>query len=866
MKKLFYLLILFAFNFSFAQDYSSAVKSYLQNNRAQFELQPQDISDINIASQSFSKSLKATTAYVEQRFEDISIYNTNSPFVLRDGSVISAKVSFVQNVTSKANATVPALTPNIAIIKAANALGLRVPSNLELLSEGIDNTYIFSNGNISLENIPVQLVYQKIEATNGLRLAWDLSIYLLDASHYYSVRIDALTGDLLETTDWVSQCGLPDFSANHNHSRANGESILFEDAMALNKKPLGGAQYRVFALPLRNPSDGADAIVISPENATASPFGWHDTNGVAGAEHTITRGNNVYSYLDLCNTDSGDSPDGGATLNFDFPFNLPQAPADIRDASAVNLFYLNNVIHDVMYQYGFDETSGNFQENNYGNGGLGGDSVNAEAQDGGGTNNANFATPPDGGNPRMQMYLWGGGTGAVADIFTINGGPLAGTYSGVAAGFGAGIPNNLTQDLVLIEDDNAGVSTDPNDGCDNITNGAALNGKIAVIRRGECEFGFKALAAQNNGAVAAIIVNNAAGAPPLMGAGVVGCQVTIPVFSLSDVDGEPIITLLDGGGSVNGSLNGTNVPVSIDGSLDTEIVVHEYSHGISNRLTGGPSSAGCLNTQTTPEQMGEGWSDFFGLAMTIYAGDQGTDIRGMASYASGDPNGIRTYPYSTNFAVNPHTYDDIKTEVAPHGVGSVWAAMLWEMTWDLITEYGFDEDIYNGTGGNNIAMQLVMDGMKLQPCSPGFIDGRDAILEADEIANGGANRCLIWRAFARRGLGLSASQGSSSSKTDGTEAFDVPVECLLGVNDNGSLQNNFIIYPNPSNGEINIKSRYDVGQTTITIFDINGRKVFSQKMDIQNTTSLNASGINSGIYLIKIESEEYSQTSKLIIN
>ena len=104
--------------------------------------------------------------------------------------------------------------------------------------------------------------------------------------------------------------------------------------------------------------------------------------------------------------------------------------------------------------------------------------MNAEAQDGGGTDNANFSTPPDGGNPRMQMYLWGGGTAPVADIFTINGGPLAGVYSGVAAGFGAGIPINLTDDLVLIEDDDAGVSTDPNDGCDNITNGGALMEKL----------------------------------------------------------------------------------------------------------------------------------------------------------------------------------------------------------------------------------------------------------------------------------------------------------------------------------------------------------------------------------------------------
>lgn len=862
MKKILYFFIVFTVNLSFAQDYSGVIKTYLQQNRSLYSLQQQDISDISVVSQSFSKSMEAYTIYVEQRHQGITLFNSTSPFVVKDGAVVSAKVSFTENFASKVNSVNPALTAEMAISKAASALGLNAPSNLELLSMGIDNTYIFSNGAISLENIPVQLVYQKMENANSLRLAWDLSIYLRDASHYYNVRIDAMTGDLLESMDWVSQCNLPDFSEKHNHSTTKGESMLFENNVESIAKPLGGSQYRVFAMPLRNPDNGPDTIVNSPENATASPFGWHDTNGAAGAEFTITRGNNAYAYLDLCDTNSGGSPDGGAPLNFDFPFNLPQAPANFRDAATVNLFYMNNIIHDVMYQYGFDEISGNFQENNYGNGGNGSDSVNAEAQDGGGTNNANFSTPPDGGNPRMQMYLWGGASGPVTNIFTINGGPLAGVYGGVPAGFGAGIPLNLTVDLVLVEDDDSGPSSDPNDGCDNITNGPSISGKIAVIRRGECEFGFKILAAQNNGAVAAIIVNNVAGDPPLMGAGVVGCQVTIPAFAISNIDGEPIITLLDGGGSVNGTINGTNVPFSVDGDLDNEIIIHEYAHGISNRLTGGPGNTGCLQNE---EQMGEGWSDFYAIIMTIQNGDQGTDIRGMGSYASGDPNGIRTYPYTTNMGINPHTYDDIKTEVAPHGVGSVWSAMLWEMTWDLIAEYGFDSDIYNGTGGNNIALQLVTDGLKLQPCSPGFVTGRDAILEADQIANGGANRCIIWRAFARRGLGVSATQGSSNSKFDGAEAFNVPVDCLLGVNDNGSIQNNFIIYPNPSNGEIYIKARENMGDVSVSIFDIHGRKVLSKQMEVHTVANLNANGLETGIYLIRIDGDNYSQTSKLII-
>jgi subtilisin-like proprotein convertase family protein len=96
------------------------------------------------------------------------------------------------------------------------------------------------------------------------------------------------------------------------------------------------------------------------------------------------------------------------------------------------------------------------------------------------------------------------------------------------------------------------------------------------------------------------------------------------------------------------------------------------------------------------------------------------------------------------------------------------------MTWGIIGTDGFDPDVYNGTAGNNVALSLITEGLKLQPCSPGFVDGRDAIIAADQALYGGAHICTIWEAFARRGLGYSANQGSSGSKTDGTEAFDLP--------------------------------------------------------------------------------------------
>ncbi|MFT6126027.1 MAG: hypothetical protein ACJAVA_000486 [Flavobacteriaceae bacterium] len=864
MKKIIYLLAFFTINFAFAQDFSQNINSYLNNNRAQLGLEAQDVEDFNIASQSFSKSMQLHNVYVTQQYQGIDIFNTTSSFAVKNNTVVNANITFVQNVIEKVNTTSPAITAENAISRAATSLGIQSPSNLTLLETISNQSFVFSNGSISLENIPVKLVFQ-YDQENMLKLAWDLSIYLLDASHYYNVRIDAVTGALLDTNDWVVSCNFGEPShSNLDHNKTEN-SILFseEKEASLSFDAAGGAQYRVFPMPVESPNHGLEELVADPADANASPFGWHDTNGADGAEFTTTRGNNVLAQEDInANNGSGAMPDGGAGLNFDFPYDFDNPPVQMVDAATVNLFYWNNIMHDVYYQYGFDEESGNFQENNYGEAGNGSDSVNADAQDGGGTNNANFATPPDGANPRMQMFLWGSPAG---DLLTVNNGPLAGGYLGIEGDFGGSLTTTpITEDLALASD---GSGPDDYDVCDPIINGGDLSGKIAILRRGECEFGFKVLAAENEGAIAVIVVNNVPGGAITMAGGVNGGSVTIPSIMVSMADGDALIAELIAGNTVNGSLSlPANTPPELDGDVDNGIIAHEYGHGISNRLTGGPTNTGCLSNA---EQMGEGWSDWVGLMLTMEPGDQPEDIRGIGTYATGqstDGGGIREAPYSTDFAINPYTYVDTNNNVSqPHGIGFVWSTMLWDLNWALIDEYGWDADFYNGTGGNNIAIQLVMDGMKLQVCSPGFVDGRDAILEADELVNAGANRCLIWEVFANRGLGFSADQGSSSSRSDQTEAFDLPADCNLGANDNGSLENNFNIYPNPSKGIVNIQSRLDLGNADISVFDINGRKVFNQNVEIQNVVSINTENLSTGIYILQINGENYSHTTKLII-
>ncbi|HEX2254452.1 MAG TPA: M36 family metallopeptidase [Thermoanaerobaculia bacterium] len=158
--------------------------------------------------------------------------------------------------------------------------------------------------------------------------------------------------------------------------------------------------YKIY---LESPGAGGQTVVAGPGSGNAeSPIGWVTSN--------TTIGNNVDAYLDRDNNNSADS--GGrptsSTQTFEWTYDPAGSPTGTTNqyVAVTNLFFLNNVIHDKLYAHGFTEAAGNFQSNNFGRGGAGNDPVRAEAQDGGGTNNANFSTPADGSRPRMQMYLW----------------------------------------------------------------------------------------------------------------------------------------------------------------------------------------------------------------------------------------------------------------------------------------------------------------------------------------------------------------------------------------------------------------------------------------------------------------------------
>lgn len=626
------LLMVFSLTFLSAQDMNGIVQKYLNDKAPELGLTSQDVSEWKISDIVPSLNPEIKHVYVKQYYNGIEIQGTSFKLTVKNNQVTWHINQFVNELASKVVSSSSALTAKEAVSRLAAKKQLRLPSNMNGKFNNDKGHFVFDKDQVALEDITAKQVYLKTE--KGVKLIWDVSFYQKDAQHWWIGKIDASTGDVLRIDDWVIHCnfGNPSEghtfdnkfntelkSCGHKHHKVHGPQ---PEPVMTSSVVLVPESYNVYAMPVESPNHGARSTVSNPFNATASPFGWHDTDGVAGAEFTISRGNNAWAYEDTGNNNSsvGNEPDGGAGLVFDFPIDLGQAPNTYFDGAVTNLFYWNNIMHDVWYQYGFDEASGNFQQNNYGNGGVGGDYVLAEAQDGSGTNNANFSTPADGGRGRMQMYIW----------------------------------------------------TAPN----------------------------------------------------------------------PDKDGD----------------------------LDNGIIAHEYGHGISIRIVGGPGTNGLGGS----EQMGEGWSDYFGLMLTMLATDTADQRRGVGTYALDQPvtgNGIRPAPYSRDMAINPFTYSDVSGLAVPHGVGYGWCSVIWDMTWDLIDQEGFDPNFYTGTGGNNIAMALVIEGLKNTPNNPGYVSGRDAILQADTDLYGGQYACLIWDAFARRGVGLNASEGSTSNNSDNVEDF-----------------------------------------------------------------------------------------------
>ncbi|KAF9090067.1 Fungalysin/Thermolysin Extracellular metalloproteinase 5 [Mortierella sp. AM989] len=500
------------------------------------------------------------------------------------------------------------ISPQEALLSFARYLNVEIPrpedmdivSTNSLRSDKVDvvmtNCPLTANG-----QVPVAQAYIQ-NADGELELVYDFQVEMKDTDNWFHVQINAETGKVVQVVDWVAD-----------------------------------ASYNVFPMGTNDPEDGNRKLLKDPHHPPASPLGWN--RQAQNKNFTTTVGNNVYAGENRRNgNDWQNNPKPEGTIDedgelvFDFKLNLEKDPSSYVDAAVTNLFYWNNQVHDIFHHYGFDEESGNFQENNFDRGGLGNDAVIANAQDGSGYNNANFATPPDGQHGKMRMYVW-----------------------------------DVTE-------------------------------------------------------------------------------------------------------------------VARDGDLESGIIIHEYAHGISTRLTGGPANSGCLGWGEAGG-MGEGWGDFFATMFRQKKHHDYESVFDMGSYANGG-QGIRRFPYSTSLTINPETFKvmDGPAYWGVHAKGEVWAEMLFEVYQNLHLRLPFTEKWYTDdktSYANTLVLQLVVDGLKLQPCTPSFIQARDAIIQAEKILTNGKYRCDIWKAFSKRGLGPKAKVVGANSPFGSvrTESFDLPKGC-----------------------------------------------------------------------------------------
>lgn len=335
----------------------------------------------------------ATAVHLGQRVDGLRVVDAALTVVVdADGRVLSAAGDLVRG-SGAAGSLRPDLSAGQALRRAAARQGATADRPLpgtEVRSPGERSfTNVFGEGNAAERPVTAELVWYPADRGRDLRLAWLTDIESSGQEWWQSV-VDADSGAILDRTSRYAHAGPEGTVFTGQHPEAAGATTR-----------------------------------------TVVPLTGLDGSWVSG---TTTSGNNVNAYLDRDDNDSNDEyQPNAADQHFNYTFtDAWRTTADIdsvaaldadRDAVITQLFYYTNVMHDWLYGHGFDEASGNFQVDNFGRGGSGGDPVLAEAQDGyefacddGNAtpnettdrcqNNANFGTPGDGSSPRMQMYMW----------------------------------------------------------------------------------------------------------------------------------------------------------------------------------------------------------------------------------------------------------------------------------------------------------------------------------------------------------------------------------------------------------------------------------------------------------------------------
>ena len=274
-----------------------AARAYLERQSRALGLARSDVAEVVVSSEVSSRHTGVTHVYLQQRHRGLdvegAIVNVN---VAADGRVIGAGNRFVSGIASAAGGQTAHQGAQDAATSAAYHLGLPAVEPFQVVSHSLaeGDAVLLTDGGIAARPVEARLVWLP---TGGsvVRLAWRVEIEERGGNHVWHSFVDAEKGTVLFHEDLVDHDDAGAIAAAV--ARPAGSPAAPDGPSSFGD--IDGSTYRVFPYPFESPNDGDRALVAGAADPATSPFGWHDTNGVAGPEHTRTRGNNVHAYTDV---------------------------------------------------------------------------------------------------------------------------------------------------------------------------------------------------------------------------------------------------------------------------------------------------------------------------------------------------------------------------------------------------------------------------------------------------------------------------------------------------------------------------------------------------------------------------------------
>jgi N-acetylneuraminic acid mutarotase len=368
----------------------AAMRAFISNYSNAYGLMQKQVEDLVLVADYSNPAGNMAWAELEQRFHGLPVFRgTIRGGFTAAGELVRTTGQLAPGLDAAQLSASPVLTAAQAVSRAAANAGWDVPEN-GLVQKGSDNTRItFARGPLA-EDSKAWLLYFPLRS-GVARLAWAIEIW--GNPNAYMILVDAEDGTVLFRKNLTN-----------DQSQPATYSIYKDDSPApwspTDAIPGSGTQAPFI-------SRTSVSLIGNEAPSTFNNLGWM-TDGT-----NKTDGNNVEAGPDRDGTNGVDAPVTGDARVFNFSYD-PQTEdptsTNYQKGETADVFYWTNIYHDRLYLLGFTEAARNFQNDNFGRGGMAGDRISAEIQDSSGTNNANFSTPPDGSRGRMQMYVFPGST------------------------------------------------------------------------------------------------------------------------------------------------------------------------------------------------------------------------------------------------------------------------------------------------------------------------------------------------------------------------------------------------------------------------------------------------------------------------